>query len=802
VKAMRPARMGRTLGLVAVVAASIGLGYLVRGPGAATLLTGETEERPAARAGQETVEFWTCSMHPQVRQEEPGLCPICGMELVPVVAGPRGERGPGALRRFATSEEAAALMDIRTAPVEARFVPVRTRLVGKVTYDETLVRHVTAWVPGRLDRLYVDYTGVPVVEGEHMVELYSPELISAQEELLQAVRSAGELEGSSLAVMRETAVATVRAARDKLRLLGLKDEQVREVEHRGEPLDRLTIYSPMTGTVIEKHASEGIYVSTGSRIYTIADLSEVWVELDAYESDLAWLRYGQRVTFGAEAYPAETFIGQIAFIAPVVDARTRTVAVRVNVSNPEGKLKPDMFVRGEVVASVAAGGRVMAPDLAGRWICPMHPEVIRAGEGACDRCGMPLVTTESLGYAAVDEEGAKPLVIPVSAALVTGTRAVVYVEDPEADHPTFEGREIVLGPRAGDYYVVRHGLAEGERVVTSGNFKIDSALQIMAKPSMMSPGGAGARGAHRHGAEGAPGEETVAEAAAVEVPPAFVAALGPVASARRGVQTALQAEDLVQVRRAFQRLGDAVDAVDASGLTGHAAATWRELGILLGNDAAEGAYAGSLAQAREVAAALGEHAGQVEAAFGLGHEHVVGEEQPGAEEAVPAEFREQLGAVWAAYLGLHEALVEDDAGEAQAAVTRVHSALAGVDMALLSRAAHADWMRHLGEMGPALEQMGVAADLAGIREAFAPFSYAVAAAIERFGLTGDVPVFQIKCPMAFGGQGATWLQADREVSNPYFGQAMLRCGELLKEIGPAAPGEPPEPQHGTEHVHE
>jgi Cu(I)/Ag(I) efflux system membrane fusion protein len=173
--------------------------------------------------------------------------------------------------------------------------------------------------------------------------------------------------------------------------------------------------------------------------------------------------------------------------------------VRVNVPNPEGKLKPEMFVRGEVRAQVAEGGQVVAPDLAGKWISPMHPWIVKDGPGTCDVCGMKLVPAEELGYVSAETVAREaPLVIPRSAALVTGPRAVVYVEVPDQEEPTYEGREIVLGPRAGDYYLVREGLQEGELVVTNGAFKIDSEIQIQAKPSMMMPAGGAHGGASGH----------------------------------------------------------------------------------------------------------------------------------------------------------------------------------------------------------------------------------------------------------------------------------------------------------------
>jgi len=221
----------------------------------------------------------------------------------------------------------------------------------------------------------------------------------------------------------------------------------------------------------------------------MADLSKLWVKLDAYESDLVWIRYGQEVEIITEAYPGEVFKGRIIFIDPILNDKTRTVKLRVNVDNSHGRLKPQMFVRAIVKSNIAEGGRVMAPEMAGKWICPMHPDIVKDARGPCDICGMDLVTTESLGYVKADAGTQAPLVIPASAPLITGRRAIVYVRVPNAEKPTYEGKEIALGPRASDYYIVESGLTEGETIVTKGSFKIDSALQIQAKPSMMNPEG-------------------------------------------------------------------------------------------------------------------------------------------------------------------------------------------------------------------------------------------------------------------------------------------------------------------------
>jgi len=485
----------RTYGWIllgAAVAASFLAGWALRGVPEAPAPAGHEGHDHAAEVEP---EFWTCAMHPQIRLPESGLCPICNMDLVPVDTDASGAVGE---RELTLSDGARRLARIRTVPVERRAVSVEVRTVGKIDYDETRVSDITSYVPGRLERMLVDYTGVTVRRGDPMVEIYSPDLIAAQEELLQAIRARASLERSTVEVVRQMAAATVTAARERLRLWGLLEEQIAEIERRGAAMERVTLNAPMTGVVIEKHANPGSYVATGTPIYTVADLGRVWARLESYESEVAWLRVGQEVEFRTEAYPGTVFRGTIAFIDPVVDPRTRTVDVRVDVPNRDGRLKPEMLVHAVLRARVSGNG---------------------AGEA--------------------------PLVIPATAPLITGKRAVVYVEKPGTEQPTYEGREIELGPRAGEVYVVREGLAEGERVVVEGNFKLDSALQIRAKPSMMLPDGAATRPAPK-----------------VEPPLAGLAA-EPVRGfidAYLELQRALAADDLPRTAAAFERVEAALGA--------------------------------------------------------------------------------------------------------------------------------------------------------------------------------------------------------------------------------------------------
>ncbi|SHJ09903.1 membrane fusion protein, Cu(I)/Ag(I) efflux system [Rubritalea squalenifaciens DSM 18772] len=426
--------------------------------------------------------WWTCSMHPQIKQPSPGLCPICNMDLIPMSGGGE-EDGPTTLT---VSESTAKAQNIRISPVVARHAARNIDLVGTVAADERTLSRVTARVSGRIDRLFVDYTGVPVRKGDHLASIYSPSLLVAQQELIQAKRNLDAGSGAN-ASLQSTRQALYRAAREKLRLLELTEDQINDIEKQASPSDHLTLYAPQSGIVLDLNVREGDYIQTGQVLFSLADLSSVWVNLEAYEQDLPWLRFAQEVSFTTQAAPGETFQGRIAFIDPVVDPATRTARVRVNVKNPDGLLKPGMFVRGAVTSTLTGKGYLLEASLKGKWVSPMHPEIIKDGPGKCDICGMDLVPAEQLGFR-MDEGGAKaPLLVPASAVLRTGGRAIVYKRlKPEGESLKFQGTEIILGPRVGDSYIVAGGLSEGDFVVTQGAFKIDSELQIRAKQNMMS----------------------------------------------------------------------------------------------------------------------------------------------------------------------------------------------------------------------------------------------------------------------------------------------------------------------------
>lgn len=508
---------------------------------------------------------YACAMMCIPPQDQGGKCPVCGMDMVPV----ESSGGGGSDIQVTLSEAALRLASVDTAVVERRFVDHELRLVGLVDFDETRQRSIAARVPGRLDRLYVDYTGITVAPGDHLVSVYSPDLLTAQEELLQAVKGVKEGQQAGIAALQEIAEENVRIVKSKLQLWGLTEDQIQEIIDRGTASDHITVFAPIGGVVIKKDAVQGIYVSTGMELYTIADLSHVWLQLKAYESDLTWIRYGQPITFEAEAYPGETFTGQVAFINQLVDERTRTIDVRANVANPDMRLKPGMFVRARLHSRLAVGGKVMDPALAGKFMCPMHPEIVRDAAANCDLCGMPLVATESLGYASADPATAlAPLVIPATAPLITGRRALVYLADPQIAG-TFTAREVELGPRAGDVYLVSKGLSEGERVAARGALRLDSAAQILGKQTMMSPREAS------HEAAKSPGSEKVVPIRRLDVPKTFIDRLDAAFIAYFVLQDALSHDKWDEARAAAGKLKLAVEALSDLSVTDDTAALWK-----------------------------------------------------------------------------------------------------------------------------------------------------------------------------------------------------------------------------------
>jgi len=382
-------------------------------------------------------------MHPQFLLPKPTPCPICGMDLIPVDpnAGDLEEN------QIALTNEAIALAEIQTTEVVRGEADLALRLVGKLNWDETKLETVTAWTGGRLDAMHVSYEGESVQKGQAVAEIWSPELISAQQEYLESIKAMQRLSNSPGESLQKTARETVQSAASRLLAMGMSKEDVEALQHAGRVQEKATLYSNVAGIALQVFAEEGEWVKLGQKLFSAANPASLWAELEAHESDLAFLELAQEVSLQADAIPGLSFMGKINFIEPTLDPLSRTVQVRLQVDNSDGLLKPGMFIRAIVHAALDSRGQVTRERTT------------------------PL-----------------PLLIPRTSPLITGTRAVVYLQVPDDNKVVFEGREILLGPRAGEHYVVLDGLEEGEVIVTHGAFKIDSSLQILAKPSMMSIG--------------------------------------------------------------------------------------------------------------------------------------------------------------------------------------------------------------------------------------------------------------------------------------------------------------------------
>jgi len=432
----------------------------------------------ANASGSEQV--FTCPMHPQIRQPDPGRCPICGMELV--LAAATGTN----IDEFAINIDPAQrrLANIQTAEVKQEPVSRSIETIGAIQIDESRQATIAAYIDGRLERLFADYTGVEVKQGDHLAVIYSPQLFAAQVEYVESGKALEKMTGRALASVRQVQEKLVHNSRQKLIELGMTEEQVQELEASGKPQSRLTIYAPIGGTVTQKLAEEGKYITAGEPIYRIANLTTVWLMLELYPEDAGQIRFGQRVQAELQSLPGQKLEGRVAFIDPTVNIAKRTVGVRVEFKNDDGRLRPGDYARAVITIPIGSQGEVYDSQLAGKWISPMHPQVIRNQPGDCPICGMKLVPTSRYGY--TDKPVMQPdsLYVPRSAVLMAGEHSVIYVE---TEPGRFELRKVVLGPILRDKAIILSGVKVGEQVATAGNFLIDSQMQLAGKPSLIDP---------------------------------------------------------------------------------------------------------------------------------------------------------------------------------------------------------------------------------------------------------------------------------------------------------------------------
>lgn len=407
---------------IAVIAGLLA-GYLIFGGSTQTSNT-DTENSNISddhdHSGESMVQMWTCSMHPQIMQPESGDCPICGMDLIPAETSADGL----AMNEIKMTKNAMVLANVQTVKVgnTSSDRENAVSLSGTIKLNEEANAIQASYFDGRIERLNIDYVGQEVKKGQLLATIYAPNLVAAQQELITA------------ASLKESQPELYRAVRNKLQLWKLTERQINSIEDTGKVLENFPIYATVSGTVSEKLASVGDYVKQGQPILKVSNLNSVWAEFDVYENQIAQFKVGQKIKIISNAYPNKVFDASVSFIDPVLNTRTRTVAIRAVLQNNDRLFKPGMFVSGKIESS----------------------------------------TTSPSGQ----------LSIPATAVMWTGERSLVYIKT-NPNEPVFEMREITLGNRNGDDFTVVSGLENGEEIVTNGTFTVDAAAQLQGKKSMM-----------------------------------------------------------------------------------------------------------------------------------------------------------------------------------------------------------------------------------------------------------------------------------------------------------------------------
>ena len=367
-------------------------------------------------------QLYTCSMHPFIIREKPGVCPICGMELIKKIDDSSNSTQPTRVDHLSLSPTQRIMANVATVEATMETLNKEINAVGIVQYDQSRQARVTAWAAGRIDRLYVTSVGAIVSKSNPVAEVYSPDLIAAQQEYLLALKSRNQLNNSPFTSISQNGEGLVAAAKERMLLLGVKANQIAALERNGKPTIRLPIYSPYSGVVIEKMVQQGQYVNAGEVLFNIADLSSIWVEVEIYENEFPYVHVGEQIEIRSQSFPQNSFNGRISFIYPFLDPKTRTLKARVEIANPDIKLKPDMFVNA----------------------------IIK----------QPLDSS---------------IVVPVTAVMDTGKRQVVWVESSPG---RFESREVRVGQRSNDKIQILSGLNPGDKVAVSGGYLIDSESQL------------------------------------------------------------------------------------------------------------------------------------------------------------------------------------------------------------------------------------------------------------------------------------------------------------------------------------
>ncbi len=496
--------------IIVLVTLAIGLllGWLIFGGSESKATEEHQHEHSAEEVAGETT--WTCSMHPQIRQPEPGDCPICGMDLIPLEEEQNSEIDPNAVSMSATAMQ---LANIQTAVVGSSELLKVVRLNGKVQEDERLIFSQSSHIPGRIEDLKVNFTGDYVKKGQVIASVYSPDLVTAQEELFEAQK------------IKDSQPQLFEAAKEKLKNWKLTEDQINQILASGKTLETFDVLAEVSGYVTQKKVNTGDYVRRGEAIYEVADFSRVSVLFDVYESDLPWIKKGDKVTYTIESLPGETFEGTIDYLDPVINPKTRVAKARVVQSNTALKLKPEMFVSGKVEAKLPQTDAVVVPKTAVMW---------------------------------------------------TGKRSVVYVKSQTEKGVYFNMREVDLGPALGESYVIEDGLLKGEEIAINGTFSIDAAAQLAGKPSMMSPESGKVLTGHNHGEMDMANDEQNVTIEAVEVDPEFVKQLTTFYKAYLKMNDAFIESDAAKVSAEAKNASKAMEAIKMELLKGNAHMAWMD----------------------------------------------------------------------------------------------------------------------------------------------------------------------------------------------------------------------------------
>jgi len=383
-------------------------------------MTSATTDTHAHEEGKGLPSSWTCSMHPQIRLSEAGNCPICGMDLIPGEQGSEGSSNP---QVFQMTPEALALAQVQTLVIGSSKGKKELFLSGKLQADERENASLTAKFPGRIEKLFINFTGEEVKIGQKIATVYSPELLTAQKELLETAKT------------KETFPQLYQASKDKLSFWKLSANQIAEIERSGQVKEHMDIFADQSGVVIQKNVSLGDYVSLGSVLFTVTNLNRLWLILDVYESDLPFVTLGDEIQFTVAGKPGETLGAKVTFVDPLINANTRVASVRAEILNVGNALKPEMFVTARIQ------------------------------------------TRKKTNSAEV--------MVPRTAVLWSGKRSIVYVKVPNVALPEFVMREVTLGNRLGENYQILEGLKAGEEIVSYGAFALDATAQLSGKPSLL-----------------------------------------------------------------------------------------------------------------------------------------------------------------------------------------------------------------------------------------------------------------------------------------------------------------------------